>query len=271
MILFYILLGIVQGVLEWLPVSSEGNLVLITLWMNDFSAEDALSLAFWLHLGTMFAVLVVYRDDWRKILDIRRSDTEGIRSFLVLTTIGTAIVGIPIKIFFIDSLNVHSVSLIVMWVIAISLIITGFLLHYSRKEGQIGFSGEIKDLSKRQQLLLGFAQGFTIIPGISRSGTSISVLIFAKQNTESAFKGSFLMSVPASLGAVTLDIFFSLIEGEPLIGGLDPLGIFVAILMAFIFGIITMQALITVARKYNFSIIVITLGLIVIIFLLFSN
>lgn len=268
MILFYILLGIVQGILEWLPVSSEGNLVLLTLWMDELSAEDAISLAFWLHLGTMFAVLVVYRDDWRKILDFRKSDDEGIRSFLIFTTIGTAIVGVPIKILFLDSLDVSSVSLIVMWVIAISLIITGLLLRYSRKDGHNGFSGEIKDLSKRQQVIIGLAQGFTIIPGISRSGISVSSLIFAKQNTSSAFKGSFLMSVPASLGAVSLDLLFAIIDGEPLIGNLDPLGIIVAILMAFIFGIFTMQALILVARRYNFSMIVVTLGLIVIVFLI---
>ncbi|MHA2092827.1 MAG: undecaprenyl-diphosphate phosphatase, partial [Candidatus Kariarchaeaceae archaeon] len=54
-LLFYILLGLVQGILEWLPISSEGQLVLLALWLDEMSEDAALSLAFWLHLGTMFA------------------------------------------------------------------------------------------------------------------------------------------------------------------------------------------------------------------------
>lgn len=269
MFLFYIILGILQGILEWLPVSSEGQLVLVSLWFSKITAEDALSLAFWLHIGTMLSVLYIYRDEWKLIIDPRKDDPEHLRRFLIITTIATGVIGIPVKILLLDVINVEVVSLIIMWVIAVSLIVTGILLHYSRKSRVYDdFSDNLADLSDRKSFLIGCAQGFTIIPGISRSGTTVSALLFAKQNTRSAFHGSFLMSVPAALGSVVLDILFAVLDGTPLLGNLEPLGILVAIIMAFIFGLLTMHALLQVARKYNFSLITISFGLLIIIFLL---
>ncbi len=269
MIFFYILLGIVQGILEWLPVSSEGQLVLIALWFDELSADDALTLAFWLHLGTMTAVLLVYREEWKLVLDIRREDPEKLRQLLIVTTIATAVIGIPVKILILDAIDVQKVSVIIMWIISVSLIITGLLLHYSRKSRDLEtYSKSLADLTLKKQILIGAAQGFTIIPGISRSGTTVSAFLFSKQDPESSFRGSFLMSVPAALGSVVLDILFSIKDNKPLIGNLDAIGIFTAIIMAFIFGVFTMHALITVARKYNFAVITISFGIMIMLFLI---
>ncbi|MCY3410961.1 MAG: undecaprenyl-diphosphate phosphatase [Candidatus Heimdallarchaeota archaeon] len=270
MILFYILLGIIQGILEWLPVSSEGQLVLIALWLEQTTADDALTLAFWLHLGTMTAVLWVFRKEWIQIIDIRQADPEKYRSLLIITTIGTALIGIPIKILLLDLIDVEQVALIFMWIIAISLLLTGGLLYYSRRDRDYDdFSSSLSDLSLRQQFLVGCAQGLTIIPGISRSGTTVSALLLCRQDTESAFRGSFLMAVPASLGSVVLDLLFAILDDEPLIGDLEWWGILIAIFFAFIFGVLTMHSLIRVARKYNFAVITSSLGIFVILFLIF--
>ena len=67
-LLLYVILGIVQGVLEWLPVSSEGQIVLITTWFSDLSLVESLRIAFWLHFGTMFAAIFYYKHEWREVV-----------------------------------------------------------------------------------------------------------------------------------------------------------------------------------------------------------
>lgn len=264
--LFYFLIGITQGLLEWLPVSSEGQIVLISIWQG-IDPSAAISLAFWLHLGTLGSVLLIFRADWKKIIDLRKEDKEKLRNLIIYSTIGTAIVGIPVRIFLMDIVDTESFANIAMIIIAISLIITGLLIQFSRKTHKVNMK-QLADLSVKEQLILGFAQGFTIIPGISRSGTTVSALLFMGTDTESSFKGSFIISVPAVLGSVVLDIIFAVIDSEPLVGGLDPLGIILSIIMAFIFGIVTIKILLNVARNYNFAILVIILGLLILVFLL---
>jgi undecaprenyl-diphosphatase len=249
---------LVQGILEWLPISSEGQLVLLALWLDEMSEDAALSLAFWLHLGTMFAVILTYKSLWRGILDPRTEDNENLRSFLFFTTLGTGIVGVPIRLLLFEVINLQSVAFIVMWIIGFALIFTGILIHYSRKSDGMR---ELSDLSVREQLIVGFWQGLTIIPGISRSGTTISALLFF-------FKGSFLMAVPAILGAVVLDVFFSLHDNESLFSELQFQGILLGVITAFITGFYSMKVLLIVAHKHDFSKIAISLGLIIIIILI---
>ena len=116
MILLYLLLGLVQGILEWLPVSSEGQIVFLAV-LNGWGTSDALTLAFWLHLGTMFAVIVVYWEEWKRVLQLIKPDDDGMRQFLIITTIGTAITGIPVKIFLEDVEYVLQAGVVLMWII----------------------------------------------------------------------------------------------------------------------------------------------------------
>ena len=262
-IFFYLLIGIVQGVLEWLPVSSEGQIVLISIW-SGIDASIAISLAFWIHLGTMASVILVYRKEWKRIFNLKIEDRDNLRSLLIVSTIGTAIVGLPLRIFFLDMIDVEVFSGIAMIVIAISLIITGLMIQFSRKDHSKNIK-KLSDLTWREHLVAGLLQGFTIIPGISRSGTTVSALLFMNVDSEDSFRGSFLMSVPAILGSVVLDILIAVMRQESLFSVLDPWGVVLAIIMAFIFGTITIKILISIARKYNFASIVIIFGVLILI------
>ncbi len=265
-IFFYILLGALQGLLEWLPVSSEGQLVLVVLWFSDLNPQIAISLAFWLHFGTMTAVLVVYRHEWKKILDLRIPDTDNVRSFILYSTLGTAVVGVPIQLFLLDRINSEKVALVFMWIIGISLLITGTLIQFSRKDNSKNIR-KLSELSKREQFLIGAVQGVAIIPGISRSGSTVSALLFRKVDSEDAFRGSFLMSVPAVMGAIVLDVLISIVYGETLFENLSVVGIIAAIIASFVFGILSIHVLIYIAKKYNFAIIAYILGLLIILVL----
>ncbi|RMG24056.1 MAG: undecaprenyl-diphosphate phosphatase [Methanobacteriota archaeon] len=259
-ILVYLFLGLIQGIGEWLPISSEGMLTIVGLAYGlDFSL--ALRIAIWMHIGTLFAVFVYYREEWKRILfDWTHSIPE--RRFLVLTTIGTAITGLPIKILLLDIIDPKLLTVLGYLLIGVSLLITSALIYYSRsmEENKIL---DLHDLSPGQEILIGMAQGFTIIPGISRSGTTVSALLLNKVNPEESFRGSFLMSVPAVLGGTFLDLL-DILQAPADNNSLSLMGLVFGIIVAFLGGLLTIQALLQFARKVNFALVTLILGILLI-------
>jgi len=242
-----IVLAVVQGIAEWLPVSSEGLsfLIMLNLFGNDISS--ALSYAIFLHIGTALAVLVKFREEFIKMFY-----GSKILSIVLVSTVSTAIVALPLMKFIeFQSGGVANIF------IGILLIVTGILLRLPK-----GGYRKIEQINYLDMILLGFAQGFAILPGISRSGTTISFLLLRKIDEEIALKISFIISVPAVLGAV-------LIRGIP--QEIDfCTGILIVAITCF-FGYFTMEALLKYAQKVDFSKFCISFGLIAIILALFVN
>ncbi len=263
---FYILLGLIQGTVEWLPISSEG---MLTVAQTSAGVDYlvAIRIAIWLHIGTLGAVMIVFREEWRRIFLVWDEHVPE-RKFVILTTIGTGIVGIPVKVFLVDLIGESAT--VVGWIyiqIGAALLVTAVLLRYSRfKEGD---EKKIDDLPSWQQLLIGFAQGFTIIPGISRSGTTVSALLFSRVDGEESFRGSFLMSVPAVAGGVFLDIIGILGDGGDLTSGLNFSLVALGIVVAFISGLATIKLLLNFARKLNFALVALSFGVLLILVGLF--
>ncbi len=259
--LVYILLGLIQGIGEWLPISSEGMLTLVGLALGlDFSLS--LRIAIWMHLGTLAAVIVYYRQEWKMIIfDWSQNYPE--RRFLVLTTLGTAITGLPIKVVLLDLLDPRLLTVFGYLIIGGALLVTSGLIYYSRSQ-EVTNGIDLNDLSAKQELAIGMAQGFTIIPGISRSGTTVSALLLARVDPEESFRGSFLMSVPAVLGGTLLDVI-DIIQDPSSSGEINVAGLITGILIAFVGGILTIHLLIQVARRINFSKFTFFMGLLLII------
>ena len=114
--------------------------------------------------------------------------------------------------------------------IGIALILTGMLMRSSTEEQGIR---KIKDLKNTEKILIGMSQGLSIIPGISRSGTTVAAFLLFKVDNEESFKGSFLISVPAVLGAVGLDILILIFGDDQNYADLSNFGIILSILFAF--------------------------------------
>lgn len=183
----YILLGIIQGITEFLPVSSSGHLVIMQKVLGISGQEITLSVV--LHLGTICALIIFFFKD---ILGALRN--LRFLFFIIIVTIITGIVGILGKDFF-ESLF-SSAKLV-----AIALILTGTVLILTKK-----FMHAKRDILDIQDaIILGLAQAIAIVPGISRSGITISALLFRKIDRETSFKFSFLASIPAILGASLLE------------------------------------------------------------------
>ena len=179
-----IIMGIVQGLCEFLPVSSSGHLVLA---QNLLGIEEAgLLLDTFLHLGTLAAVFVVYYKDIWAMLKKPVSKPVGC---LIIATIPAVIAALLLGDFFDDIFAGRFLG--------ISFLITSGILFFSSR-----FRGKRSDVTYRDAAMMGLWQGVAILPGISRSGATISGGLMQGLDRESAAKFSFLMSIPAILGSV---------------------------------------------------------------------
>ena len=239
-----ILIGLLQGLLEWLPVSSEGNLVIVLVGIFRLSAEETISTAIFLHIGTGFAALVYFRKEVFQILIGETPDQADLRFKLFTITLLTGVVGFPIYMWFNISLAIGEILLAIT---GLALILTGLLQRQSSKQEQTG-----SELTWPVSLILGVAQGLAIIPGLSRSGLTTSIMLFKNFTGEEAFKISFLMSIPASFAAAF---------GMILVDGFtpDPMAALAA-LIAVIVGYLAIDALLRLARRVSFWKICIGLG-----------
>ncbi|MDY6931874.1 MAG: undecaprenyl-diphosphate phosphatase [Halobacteriota archaeon] len=244
-----ILLGLLQGITEWLPISSEGQSVLFMMNYLQLDPQSALSVAIFLHIGTSLAVLLKFRSEFISMLNLR----SNLFRIVFISTLSTAITGLPLYILIKSSFNNGELATLLIGVL---LIVTGILLMSPKDKGY----KDIDEVGTRDLVILGLAQGFSILPGISRSGTTIATLLLSGVNQKSALVISFLISVPVVLGATFLDILTS--------SSMNIIGIEIAIVMvitAFVVGYLMMDILLRFAERVNFSIFCITLGVITII------
>ncbi len=235
-----VFLGILQGLTEFLPVSSSGHLAIAQNLMPGFKQPGVL-LEVLLHAGTMFAVMVYFRKELLRLIQAPFLKTEQSRVdrrillLLIAASIPTAIIGLAFKDFF-EGLfhNLTAVSAM--------LLVTGSLLYFTenrewgqRTEGKMTLS---------DALAVGLAQGAAIIPGISRSGATIACLLLRGLDNATAARFSFLLALPAVGGATLLSLRD--LEGVPT----EQLPMYGAgMLASFITGLLAIGMLMAVVRQ----------------------
>jgi undecaprenyl-diphosphatase len=187
-----IILAIIQGFAEFLPISSSGHVVVVNaLLKSDLEVADV---NIFLHAGTLLSILVVY---FHRILRLLGEDRRTI-PLLIVGTLPVVVVGLVVKKFCQPILeNVLLAGLM--------LIVTGVILRLASKFQ----SGELRyqELGYRRSVLIGLSQAFAILPGISRSGTTISSGLGCGLSRADAATFSFLLAIPAIGGATTLELF----------------------------------------------------------------
>ncbi len=213
-----VLLGVLQGLTEFLPVSSSGHLVLFQQFFDVGAEHVVFDLV--LHLGTLVPVLWFYRDDVRQILtdlvtgEAPWTQRPGVQTagLVVVASVPTAMIGLGLEDVFESLFSTPSV-------LVLTFTITGLLLWAA---GRFDRSTLARPLTWQLAIALGVAQGLAITPGISRSGTTIAVALMLGLQREQAARFSFLMSVPAIGGAALIklkDVDPVTIDVAPMLAG----------------------------------------------------
>lgn len=200
-----VLLGLVQGLTEFLPVSSSGHLVLFQQLLGVTETGVALDVA--LHVGTLVAVFWVYGRDilrvagawWRSLFPGAAGGPPGARLAwaVLVATIPTGVIGLAGE-------NVFAGWFGSLRAVGVFWILTGVLLYWASRR-DVGRKGET-DISLADALIVGTFQGLAIAPGISRSGATIAAALGRGIRAEDAARFSFLMSIPAILGAAAVEL-----------------------------------------------------------------
>jgi undecaprenyl-diphosphatase len=222
------LLGVVQGLTEFLPVSSSAHLILARVFFGWDAEQFGRPFDVACHLGTLGAILIYFRQDLAYLLralpDVFRRTTADTR-LLVLIVIGTVPL-VPIGAFLADradAIRTPAVIVVTLTVVGIAMLIA------ERRGRQIR---EAEELTWLEALLLGVAQALALIPGVSRSGATITTGLFLGLERQSAARFSFLLGVPAMLAA-------ALHEGKRLIGQpMDALSIQVFVIGILVSGLV---------------------------------
>jgi undecaprenyl-diphosphatase len=255
-----LLLGLVQGVTEWVPVSSKTQDTLVYLSFLHGEASLVIPILLYLHIGTFFAAVLYFRDDIRDMareFHLRPVNARGLfrgrQGFLFTALLFTGIVGIPLLVLEKRSLSGLDTGLIFL-VMGIGLILTGIFLLFQKGVKMRGR----EEVTWRDGVLTGLLQGLSVLPGISRSGTSTTGLIWRGFDSESSFHLSFLLSIPTVLLAELVFyvggslLAFSLVDGMLLS------------LASFVFGYLTIDAVLKVVKRVNLAYVALALGLIII-------
>lgn len=195
-----ILLGLLQGLTEFLPVSSSGHLAIAQHYLEGFN-QPGILFDIMLHVGTMLAVVLYFhREIYRLVTSPFLQGTEAklyqkLLLLLLAGSVPTAIIGLTFKDFF-ESLFDN------MLVVSSMLLVTGVLLFVSERFRRTGRKEE--QLTWSDALVVGTVQGLAIIPGISRAGSTIAALLLKGVDGETAARFSFLLALPAIFGAALL-------------------------------------------------------------------
>lgn len=255
-----LILGLVQGITEWVPISSKTQDTLVYLKFLGGDPNLVVSVLLWLHIGTLLAASVYFRKELAEIvsqackkpLDFS-AHLQGKTGFLLAALATTGIVGVPLLLLekkFFPTLEAGALFTLM----GIGLVLTGILLlsQKGRKE-RVAQAVGWKDGA-----FTGLLQGLSVLPGVSRSGTSTTGLIWRGFDAESSFYLSFLLSIPTVICA---ELVFYIGGGTASLSVADG-----ALLAAssFFFGYATLGAILKIVKKVNLAYVALAMGAIVI-------
>ncbi len=220
-----IILGFVQGIFEWIPISSEGFVALLSQYLiEDLHAIDV---ALFLHLGTIFAIFIYFFNDWKRVILFK--DKELLR-FLVIASMFSA----PVAFLLYNAIHGLALGSYLLFLTGFGLLLTAYF-HKRKKKLRV----------KRDTLALiaGLMQGFAVIPGLSRSASTIFGLSLGEKDPKEILKLSYMMSAPLILAGS----FYLYMKNPLILSNSWP-----ALLISFVVGMATLKLVFALSQKVNF-------------------
>ena len=247
-----IILGLTQGLAEFLPISSSGHLALLQYFFG-ISSENVLPFTVLMHFGTLISVFFIY---WKDIIQlivelfatikdiftgkglrINSSETRRLGFMIIVATIPTALIGLLFEDYF-EKLYLSIVG------IACGLVFTGIILVVAERMGKGNRS--IMDMKSRNAVFVGIMQGIAICPGVSRSGSTLFGSLVSGLERKLAVKFAFLISIPSILGSVILEAPDAFSQGLD-VSIVGP--VIVGVIVAAISGVFAIKAMIAIVSN----------------------
>ncbi len=225
--LIYALLGVLQGIFEWIPVSSEGVVALAAKFLK--TGFNPVDLALFLHIGTLASALVYYRKDWAGVFTFK---DRKLIIFLMITTV----VSLPLGFVFYKLIEQAAVGTGLLALTGFGLLFTAY---FQKKKILLDIREE------KLAAIAGVLQGLAVIPGFSRSGSTIFGLSLAKSDPKEILRLSYLMSVPAVTASTLYFLVFK--------GGDFSIQLWPGVLASFLSGLLFLDVLTKMAGRINFA------------------
>lgn len=259
-----IILGAVQGISEWLPISSKTQILFVSTYLLHLTIIQAYAFGLFMEIGTILAAVIYFRKELISLVNAFFSagdkKSRSLLKYVVISTISTAIIAAPIYIYIVDSLTGAYNLGMPMLIIGIILIADALLIKYSRsKYNKDKNRKTLTQLSIRDYIVVGVMQGFAALPGVSRSGATTSTLLLLNVEAQEAFRLSFIDMIFATTGAVFLTWIAS--KGQ-IISALAIIGVYgllASIAIATVVSLLLINFLLGIAKKS--SIVYLTSGL----------
>jgi undecaprenyl-diphosphatase len=251
---YALLLGLVQGISEWLPISSKTQILFASTLLFSLPLAVAYAFGLFMEIGSVGSAVVYFRRDIRIIFKDRK-----LLRYLIVVTAFTGIVGAPLYYLTDKVLSTSPYNIgIPMVLLGLVLIGTGLYIRYSRTKPRLVVG--LEEMKLKNYVLVGIAQGIAALPGVSRSGMTVSTMLLMGVKPEQAFRLSYLAYIPASLGAFFVTLILSKSQVDTAIQVIEPTGILIAIATSALIGIVVISYLLKFAKTSRIYIIDFVLG-----------
>ena len=259
------IIGIIQGISEWLPISSKTQIIVSLTYLLKLTFQQAYTFGLFMEIGTIIAAVVYFRKDLTEMIHVLLGSKNKVHRklliYVVVVTLMTALIAVPIYLVA-DSISGIALG-IPMLIVGLVLIADAVVIQYSRKRRDKGMnSRKLENLSLKDYVLIGIVQGISALPGVSRSGTTTSAMLLMNMEPDEAFRLSFLAGIFASIGEFGLALVASKSNVAVAVAGIGLAGLAVTIIVSTIVSLFLIDFLIKIAGKSKIIYLITALGII---------
>ena len=261
------IIGIIQGISEWLPISSKTQIIVSSTFLLKLSFKQAYTFGLFMEIGTLTAAMIYFRKDLAGLIGVilgsKDKRQRKLLTYLVAVTVITGVIGAPLYLVA-DSITGIAVG-IPMLIIGFILLADAALIRYSQKRQQKGvILRKLENLTVIDCVLIGVTQGISALPGVSRSGITTSTMLLLNVEPDEAFRLSFIAGIFAAIAAFGLTITATESNVAASIAGIGLEGLAIAIITSTIISLVLIDFLIKVAGKQKMTYLTAALGTIAI-------
>jgi undecaprenyl-diphosphatase len=266
-LLYSIIIGIIQGISEWLPISSKTQIIVSSTILLKLTYQQAYTFGLFMEIGTLTAAVIYFRKDLVKLVQVLAGSKDPMKRklfyYVLVVTIVTGIIAAPL---YLIADSIPSVALgIPMLIIGLVLIGDATLIRYSKKKQQKGVAfRKLENLTIKDYILIGITQGISALPGVSRSGITTSAMLLLGIEPDETFRLSFIAGIFAAAGAFGLTLVASRNNVAASISAIGVSGLAIAIVTSTVISLFLIDFLIKVAGKQKITYLTAVLGVIAI-------